>query len=307
MPAYNAGRYIGETLQSLYAQTYANIEIIVVNDGSTDDTLAQLEKHKRPQLTIVSQPNGGQCAAANAAYRQAKGALIKFMDADDLLSPQYIETQVRRLGQRRDALASASWGRFYNDDLSSFRLNPEAVWKDLKPIDWLVTSLWDQANMMQCALWLIPREVLDRSGLWDEQLSLINDFDFFVRVLLAANDVLYCPEAVLYYRSGISSSLSGQKTRRAYESACRSIEKGVDSMLAFEDSERVRKVSANSFQIWKYEFYPQQMDLYRKAEARIKKLGGSDYPFPAGGKTKLVASLVGWKAAKRFRRYLLTR
>lgn len=301
IPAHNAEKYISESLESLLKQSYNRIEIIVVDDGSTDRTLQILQSYKKRGIKIIEQENKGQCTAANKAYFEATGKYIKFMDADDVLSKDFIKNQVEILSGRTDVIASASWGRFYNDDSNTFKLNPESIKKDILPIDWLVESLWIGPNMMQCALWLIPRNVLYGSGLWNEALSLINDFDFYIRVLLAAKEIKFTSNAILYYRSGLSNSLSGQKTRKAYESAYLSTELGVKSILNFENSERTKKICATCFQEWKYQFYPQEMDLYRKSKEWVNKLGGSNYPFPAGGITLKLISILGWRLTKRLK------
>lgn len=303
IPAYNAERYLSAALDSVLSQSYSNIEIIVVNDGSTDKTAEVLDTYMKKGVISITQDNAGQCAAANRAFKESTGDYIKFFDADDLLSPDFIKNQVERLNGRNDALASASWGRFPEHDLSAFKLNPESVWRDMRPIDWIVESLWKGPNMMQCALWLIPREILHKSGLWNEKLSLINDFDFIIRVLLSCKEVLFTENAILYYRSSISSSLSGQKSRVAYESAYLSTELGVKSLITFENSERTKRVSADSFQVWKFQFYPLHMDLYKKSEAWIKELGGSKYPFPSGGVTKVLSKFIGWKLTKRIKSF----
>ncbi|RYE47757.1 MAG: glycosyltransferase family 2 protein, partial [Sphingobacteriales bacterium] len=191
IPAFNAERYISASLNSVLGQSYPNLEIIVVDDGSTDGTATVLNEYKKIQnICVVHQKNKGQCAAVNEAFRRSNGEYIKFFDADDLLSPDFISNQVSRLEGRKDAIASASWGRFQGNDLESFSLQKEDVYQDLQPMDWLVKSLENGPNMMQCGLWLIPREILAISGLWDERLSLINDFDFFIRVILASQKVL---------------------------------------------------------------------------------------------------------------------
>ena len=303
IPAYNGENYICESINSALNQSYPAIEIIVVNDGSTDRTLELLNRYKG-RIKVIDTVNRGQCAAANTAFKAATGAYIKFMDADDLISSNFINSQIKKINDRKDAIVSAAWGRFYKDDLSTFRLNKESVWRDMKPIDWLVESLWDGPNMMQCALWLIPREVLIESGLWDERLSLINDFDFFIRVLLASKDVLFADDAILYYRSGISNSLSKQKSRKANESAFLSTQLGVETIMKYENSVRTRKICADAFQLWKYQFYPNHMDLYLRSEEWIKQLGGSEYLFDAGGKTRLLSKALGWKMVKRIKNYL---
>lgn len=304
MPAYNAERYVAAALDSVLAQTYVNLEVVVVNDGSTDGTAAVLERYRSDKVTVIYQSNQGQCAAANAAYRNCTGEYIKFFDADDLLSPNFIAEQVTRLNGRTSTLSSAAWGRFYGDDLGTFSLSPESVWRDMRPIDWIVESLKDAQNMMQCGLWLIPRQVLERSGLWDERLSLINDYDFFMRVLLASDEVLFCEKAVLYYRSAISHSLSAQTSRKAMESALLSTELGNNAILRFEDSHRTRNVCAGTYKLWMYTFYPRYTDLYSRARKRLQELGGTSVPFVYGGTTKWLSSLFGWRTVKQVKQML---
>lgn len=303
IPAYNAGNYINETLNSVFHQTYENIEVIVVNDGSRDNTLEILKSYPSTKLILIDQENKGQCAAANKAFEASSGDYIKFFDADDLMSLDFIKNQVKQLENTTNTIASAAWGRFYGDDISSFSFNHESVWRDMNPIDWLVESLSEGPNMMQCGLWLIPRNILSISGLWDERLSLINDFDFFIRVLLASKKIVFTPNATLYYRSGLTNSLSGQLSRKALESALLSTKLGIEHILKFENSERTRMVCANCLQEWKYIFYPKEFDLYQQANQLVTELGGSNYRFPAGGKTKLLSNLLGWKITKRLKSY----
>ncbi|RYG51412.1 MAG: glycosyltransferase family 2 protein [Chitinophagaceae bacterium] len=304
MPAYNAEKYIGQALDSVLQQSYPHIEVIVVNDGSTDYTAAVLESYREKGVQVIHQENRGQCAAANAAFHHSTGNYIKFFDADDVLSTDFIAQQIARINGKDDEIASASWGRFLGDDLQTFSLQQEPVYQDLDPMDWIVKSMENGQNMMQCALWLIPRNVLAISGLWDERLSLINDFDFFIRVILASKKVRFANNAILYYRSGLEQSLSGQKSKKAMESAFLSIKLGTETILRYENSTRTRQICADALQLWKYQFYPMQPGLYREAEKLIRQLGGSSYPFPAGGMTQLLSRLLGWKLTKRIKNRL---
>lgn len=299
IPAYNAEKYLAEALSSILSQTYSNLEIIVVNDGSIDNTGGILENFRDKRLKIIHQENQGQCAASNRAFRESTGELIKFFDADDILNPENIELQVKRLNGSYDYVASSEWGRFYDDDLSTYRLNPEPVWKDMTPVDWIVESLQDGPNMMQCAIWLIPRKILEKSGLWDERLSLNNDLDFFFRVLLASKGILFTPGARLFYRSGNKNSLSQTFSRKALEAAILSNRLGVEHLLNAEDSPRTRQTSANALQIWAYSCYPDYPDLTSSLENQIALLGGSTIPFPGGRPRKLLAKVLGWKKAAR--------
>ncbi len=152
--------------------------------------------------------------------------------------------------------------------------------------------------MMQCAIWLIPRNILEKSGLWDERLSLINDYEFFIRVLLHAKAVRYTRGAKLYYRSGVSNSLSRTKSRKALESAFLSVSLGTRWLLQAENSERTRRVSADVFQVWAYNFFPSCLDLCLKAEEAVKTLGGSKVRISGGRVLKLLTGICGWKTAK---------
>ena len=301
MPVYNAGKYIAEAVGSVLNQSYTNWELIIVNDGSTDDTAAVLDQFTDPRISVHQQENSGQCVAANKAFGLSSGRLIKFMDADDIISPGYIAEQVKRIGDNDDVVASAAWGRFYHDDISSFKVNEDLIREDCKPIDWLVSSMDGKQAMMQCALWLIPRAVLEKSGLWDERLSLINDFEFIIRVLLNASEIRFAENSLLYYRSGLQSSLSSLKSTKGAQSAYDSINMGTSHMLAFEPSTRVKKACASCFQNFIYSFYPFHKTLIKGAEHKIKDLGGTTSTFPAGGYTRLLQKIIGWKIVKKLK------
>jgi glycosyltransferase involved in cell wall biosynthesis len=307
MPAYNVSDYVGDAVRSILAQSYTNWELIIVNDGSTDNTATALNQFSDRRIRIYEQENRGQCAAANEAYKYSRGQLIKFMDADDLISPMFIEDQVRCINDDNEVIASASWGRFYGDDLTTFKLNNDIIRKDSTPIDWLVTSMDGKQPMMQCALWLIPKTVLDKSGLWDERLSLINDFEFFIRVLLSAREIRFPENALLFYRSGLKNSLSSLKSVKGAQSAYDAINWGTSFMLNFENSTRVKSACASCFQNFIYSFYPHNKNLIKLAELRVAELGGAKLPFPSGGYTKFFQKLIGWKNTKTLKLWLLRR
>ena len=108
--AYNVADYIGAAIDSTLAQTYPNLEVIVVNDGSTDDTAAVIERY-RADVVIVDRPNGGPSAARNSGLRVARGALIAMLDGDDTWLPDRIERLVDLLDARPDLdmVTSDSW------------------------------------------------------------------------------------------------------------------------------------------------------------------------------------------------------
>ena len=302
IPCFNAQSYVSQTLDCLLSQTWQNLEIVVVDDGSSDRSFELLKAFRKQGVRIEQQVNAGACAARNRALELSSGDYVKFLDADDLLNPHHVESQVHSLQCGGAAVASAEWGRFMNDDLSTFRLNPQSVWRDLSGVNWLVEAFRDAQPMMNPGLWLIPRGLLDRSGGWDENLSLIDDFEFFARVLCHAEDVRFTPGARLYYRSGIAGSLSSRKTRSAAESAFHSIMKGTGHLLARRSDSEARLSCANVMQNFLYTFYPEHADLRIAMSAQIAELGGSDLPPPGGPWFQRARRLIGWKAARRLQR-----
>lgn len=110
IPCYNAEGYLGETLDSVFRQTWPNLEVIVVNDGSTDGSIKVAEAFVKGGLILISQDNAGASAARNRAFGASSGDFIQFLDADDLLDRDKIQLQVNRLLESPDCVASAVWG-----------------------------------------------------------------------------------------------------------------------------------------------------------------------------------------------------
>lgn len=301
MPCYNAGKYVEEAVRSVLGQTHKDFELITVDDHSTDNTrhvLQFLASDPRLRIEHLSQ-NSGQTVAANRGLALARGEFIKFFDADDVMAPRMLELQLQKLQGQENRVASAEWGRFYNDDLSTYQPSRQSVWRDMDAREWLVESWMEARPMMQCGLWLLPKALLDTTGGWDERLSLINDFEFFARVLCAANKVLFTPGCPMHYRSGVAGSLSGTKSDKAIESAYLSASLGVDHLLDKRADARAKRACANIMQDFVYTFYPARPDLRAKAEARVRELGGADIAPGGGGKFHLARRLLGWKLARR--------
>ena len=113
IPCYNAGRWLAATLESALAQTWPHIEVIVVDDGSSDDSPTVARAFEGRGVRLILQPNAGASAARNRALRESRGEFLQFLDADDLLSPGKIAAQISLLRQRSaGTVASCAWGRF---------------------------------------------------------------------------------------------------------------------------------------------------------------------------------------------------
>ncbi len=304
MPAFNAARWLPAALDSALAQTYPHFELIVVDDGSTDDTPAILETYRvRHGISVITQTNQGQSAAANRGLAESCGDYVKFFDADDVMSSCMIAAQVAALANHPGCVAYGTWGRFY-DHPDQAVFTPHPGWHDSPPLDWIVETWTDTEPMYQCALFLLPRELLRRAGGWDERLGLINDFEFFTRLVLNSRGIVFTPEARLYYRSGLADSLSRTKNRTALASGLLSNQLAIAHLLAVENSPRTRRLGANLLQNYAFSFYPNCRDLAREALTQASALGGSDL-LPRGGRGfKTTCRLFGWRAALVLRSWL---
>ena len=178
---------------------------------------------------------------------------------------------------------------------------PQPLWKDLDPVDWLLCA-WENHLMMHGATWLISRQIADRAGLWNEELSLINDFDYFSRVLLASRGIKFCWGARTYYRSGNTDSLSGSTSYQAWQSAFRSLELGTNHLLAVENSDRTHHACATVFQRFAYEVYPDAPNIVKAAKDKVQQFGGSELEPSGGPAFQLLMRLLGWERAKKLQR-----
>lgn len=298
MPCFNAEAYVGAALESVLAQTYSPIEVIVVDDGSTDGSAGVVRSFEVEGVRLLRSSGKGAAAARNMAFAASSGLYVLYLDADDLISTDHVGALVATLNGAKRQMAFGCWGRFIDDPAITLFGQP-AHYRDLPGADWLCADWAKGLPMTQCGTFLIPRQLVEQLGGWDERLGLIDDFEFFARIIAGCNGLLYAPNARLYYRSSLNGSLSGQKSRTAAESAALSLRLGTGHLLAAEDSARTRRAAANMLQTFEYTFYPRFADLSRALAARIAALGGSDLaPDGPPGFHKL-RRWIGWRGARR--------
>lgn len=301
IPSFNAEGWIEETLRSVLNQTWSNIEIIVVDDGSTDRTVSIAQTYARQGVRLFTQENCGAAAARNRAFQISKGEYIQFLDADDLISPDKIQSQMQLLMVEGSSVATCRWGRFTNEP-QLIIIRPMLNWKDLAPIDWLVATWAEGAGMLFPALWLIPRNVVERAGFWREDLSLNDDGEFFTRIVLASDRVLFAANGLAYYRSGNAGTLSSKKSRRAWQSGFDAIEACIFNARSLEDSDRIRRCGSLLWQVYAhgaYPHFPKLANLALKSAALLHRVRLE----PQGGILfKLIASFFGWKFARVLQR-----
>ena len=299
IPAYNAEKTIAETISSALAQTWERKEIIVVDDGSTDNT-AKIARRFASRVTVLCTENNGLCAAVNYAYRFSRGDYIQELDADDLMMPDKIERQLAALrpGDSKRILLTSAWAPFFYRT-SSARFINNSLCQDLSPVEWLLRKMNENLHM-QNATWLVSREIAEAAGPWDTRLHYDQDGEYFARVLLASEGTRFVPGTGIFYRaSGVNSIsyLGGSRKKRA--SLLLSMKLHIQYIRSLEDSERVRKACVTYLQNWYGCFYPGHRDICAELQSVAAQLQGHlEEETPLRRKFAWMKPVLGRKAAK---------
>jgi len=300
IPAYNAEKWIAQTLQSAIAQTWPHKEIIVINDGSSDGTAEILRRFGSKEVTVVSTENRGLPAAVNHALRLSQGDYIQELDADDLLAPDKIERQLAALreGDSKRVLLSSPWAPFYYRTRSA-RFVQNSLCEDLSPVEWLLRKMRDNAHM-QNATWLVSRELVEAAGPWDKRLHYDQDGEYFARVVMASERIRFISGTGIFYR--INSPLTrishiGTSNKKK-DSLLLSMKLHIQYLRSLEESERVRNACVAYLRNWYYVFYPSRPDAIVELQALAAQLQGRLEPPRLTWKYAWMERMFGLKAAK---------
>jgi len=299
IPAYNAEKWISETINSALNQTWNKKEIIVVDDGSKDATLQVARRFESKLVKVVTQENLGASAARNKALEFAQGDYIQWLDADDLLASEKIMLQMarRETEPNERVLYSSAWAMFYLRPEWA-KVHPDSLWSDLQSVDWLLKK-FDEGVWMHPASWLVSRRLTEIAGPWNEQLSLDDDGEYFSRIVAASERVLFVDKSMVYYRQSNMGSLSKSVSGRACISMYLSLCLCISHLRRLEDSDRTRAASINLLQRRLNYFYPEKEDLLRQIYMLARELGGTLMPPQLNWEYHTIKALFGWKAAKQ--------
>jgi glycosyltransferase involved in cell wall biosynthesis len=223
IPAYNAMRYLPETIDSLLSQTFEDFEAIIIDDGSHDNIEEWFGKNQDPRLQLISQPNQGQAKARNVGMQRAKGEYIAFLDADDLWKPSKLEKQVALLNANPDAGVVYTW-------VSG--INSEGVLRGRTIKNCAEGNVWRELilhNILECGSTpLIRRSCFEQVGDFDVELPPCEDLDLWLRIA-CHYDFLVVKEPLVYYRQHDGSS--GKNWQRAENKYLVLLEKSFNNPL----------------------------------------------------------------------------
>lgn len=223
IPNYNRASLIGETIENILGQSLPPLEVIVVDDGSTDNSIEVLKKFGN-KIKLIKQNNRGPGAARNAGLRVASGAFIQFFDSDDLMTSNKLEVQVRLLESNTEA------DLVYGPYVMAEKVNGE--WKQTeaiiqyfplppKPLNAIVTEGWC-AITQSC---LFRKEVIENAGPWREDLMPHEDKEYWYRLGKMIRRSLHENESCVFYR---------QHSQQITDLQVRTMTRTLDGIKAFD-------------------------------------------------------------------------
>ena len=310
IPVHNAENYIADTIKSVLDQTYENIEIIIVDDGSTDQSsgIAQRYANANNHIKIFSQSNSGASTARNKCLSEAKGEYIQFLDADDLLSTDKIYEQVSLLKKSPGMIAVCNTVHF-NDKEDHLHYAPsayeEAFLIDAAPVHFLINlygGFADTGSMIQPNAWLTPRNIIEKVGPWNEELTLDDDGEYFCRVLLKSRGIIKSKGYNYYRKYTQSKNLSSSQEKKHLESQYKSLKLKVSNLMLYAYSlDIIKKIEVRWLNDLRFRAYPTYPDLVMQLDKDIADLQYNyihKYPFGTSF-GKISCKLLGWQIAKR--------
>lgn len=213
IPAYNCAEYIAETLDSAFAQTFKDYEIVLVNDGSPDtEELEKVLENYFDRIIYLRQKNSGTAAARNTAIKNARGEFLAFLDSDDVWSAQYLESQIEAITTKKCDVIYA------NASLFGILHRRNETYMMRCPSNGMVTTeslINGECNVITSGT-IARREKVLTAGMFDEDLPRIGveDFDLWFRMAKFGTKIDYQKKVLLKYRLR-PTSLSGNSIQQA--------------------------------------------------------------------------------------------
>jgi glycosyltransferase involved in cell wall biosynthesis len=247
IPVYNASKYIDECIQSVLDQTYSDIEIIAVDDGSTDDSLLKLKQYSN-KIKILTKKNGGTPTALNAGIRIMSGEWFKWLSADDLLEKNALDVLINEAKNLGDVSKSCIFYSSYDLIDQEGKIVGEFLepsYNNLEDFDKNVVLLDHYYGNGTTSL--IHKSLFDRFGLFDEKIGFQEDYEFWLRCCIIYDCKLHLiPKKLARYRLH-----SGQLTKKKINES-------------LEHAESIRELILNKLPDQKKNLYLSALNKYKK-------------------------------------------
>ncbi|HUC01311.1 MAG TPA: glycosyltransferase [Candidatus Paceibacterota bacterium] len=195
MPAYNAERYIKESIDSALAQTYKNIEVVVIDAASKDRTVAIVGEYTDPRVRLIEHPYEPIIATRNGLLKEARGEYIAFLDSDDIYLPDRIAEEVKFFEENpRYSIVYCDLSYFYDGAA-------DVLYRNAYPFrsDNAFLQLLDKMYITNTTV-MFKREIYEKLGGYNESLGLVEDWEYFLRIAHAGYEIPFLNKDLVRYR-----------------------------------------------------------------------------------------------------------
>lgn len=207
IPVFNCERYISKAIESCFRQTYPNIEIIIIDDGSTDQTKEIIYQHGDCRIKLYSLNRVGQTRATNFGISKSNGEFIQYLDADDYLSYDKISNQYNLIHKEKETIVYCKWASVIDNQI--YINDQNRLFKQQDKTEWFHNQFY-HGEMLANSSYLIPRSVIKKAGLYDENLNYNNDFDYFNRTVFCSANVVFDCKSLCFYRRNVTDSITSK-------------------------------------------------------------------------------------------------
>lgn len=256
IPTYNRAIHIGRAVESIFTQTYQDFEIIIIDDGSTDNTKDVLFGY-HDRIKYIYQTNKGVSSARNRGIKEARGEYLAFLDSDDIWLPTKLEKQIKLFHKDPTIYLVYSYARYFDRDNNSDFIRPQHISKSFEDFLYAETVLPTSSVMLR-------KEAIDKVGLFDEQLPSIEDYDLWLRISQKFK-VDFISE-ILVEKNNYPGNLSNNRVKMyvGQVGVCKNI------LTRFEkeiDKKKILEKEAKNHYLLAKEYYAQF--LYKKAKDQL--------------------------------------
>lgn len=215
VPVYNTGPFLSVCIDSILTQTLAEIEVVLVDDGSTDESGTILDAYQQsdPRVRVIHQENQGMSAARNAGMKMARGKYLGFVDSDDFVAPEMFDLLCRRAEDAQADIVIGNMLLYYHDTCKTAGFRDEVLYYQLKN---KVFTVAEQPAMMGCvAVWdrIFLRSFVERNEFVFPDGMIYEDALFTTETLLKAERIALVPDHLYYYRKNVGYSVTDNEVK----------------------------------------------------------------------------------------------
>ena len=276
IPLYNKAPYVAKAIESVLGQTYRDFEVIVIDDGSTDQSLEVAKTFENKSITIISQPNSGVSTARNNGVKIAKYPYICFLDADDWWHPTFLEEMKRLITDFPDAGIYGSG--YYIVKHGQERIAPIGVPQGFERgiIDYCEVYAKTLCMPLTSISVVIPKHIFDEEKGFKSQLKFGEDFDLWIRIALK-HKVILVNKPLAYYNQDVDVNNRGVAVHKTYSPVNHFIF-NLDYLYDNEKNNHRLKILLDKLRVYILLKYRMQRAFPKEYNAEIKKVDFSVQP-----------------------------